>query len=136
MNNAPPNKLLLNWLDKLPQWQRESLIKQYIFMTSTNSSDFAFTDEEAWQYFERLLIKPDFPLRRLAQLLTVRALFSFLLEQSDPSGFLPVPLVEKNDNCHTLDSAQFIRTCQQWRELCQTGLSDHALQAWLFTLQG
>ncbi|MEA3544749.1 MAG: hypothetical protein U9R69_05945 [Thermodesulfobacteriota bacterium] len=136
MNREAPDKLLLQWLGGIPVWQREALASHYIFMTSSDSGDFAFNGDEAWCHFEARLNRPEFPLRRVARLLTVRSLFTFLLEFSDPGTF-PVPHPNgAGDEFYPFDSAQFLRSCNRWSDLCQTGLSDKALQEWLLSLQG
>ena len=136
MDKETPDNLLLQWLRDVPSWQKEALVSHYIFMTSFDSGDFALTGEDSWRYFENRLTKPEFPLRRVSQLLTIRALFTFLLEFSDSNTF-PLPTaVEEADKFYPFDAAQFLRTCKRWQELCQTGLSDVALQNWLIDLQG
>jgi len=130
-----PDKLLLQWLDDIPVWQREALATHYIFMTSSDSGDFSMSGVEAWRKFKNLLIQPEFPLRRVSQLLTVRALFTFLLEFSDSESFpLSYSALGAGD-AYPFDAIQFLRICKHWRDLCQTGLSDVALKNWLQDLQ-
>jgi len=134
MDREAPDKLLLQWLDGIPTWQKEALASHYLFMNSTDSGDFAFNGAEAWRHFESSFHRAEFPLRRVAFLLTVRALFTFLLEFSDPKIFLVPPPSGNSDEIYSFESAQFFRNCHRWRELCQTGLSDGALQEWLLFL--
>lgn len=130
-----PDRLLLQWLNEIPPWQREALASHFIFMTSSDSGDFAFDGAEAWHHFEANLIKSEFPLRRVAYVLTARTLFSFLLQFSAPGTF-PVPHPGGGrDAPYPFDSAQFLRSCQRWQDLCQSGLSDGALQEWLTLMQ-
>lgn len=136
MDKSTPDKLLLQWLDEIPGWQREALASHYIFMTSSDSGDFAFNGAESWCYFETRIKRVEFPLRRVAHLLSVRALFTFLLEFSDPGTFPVTHPADTGDGIYPFDSAMFLRSCYRWRELCQTGLSDEALQEWLMFLQG
>ena len=135
MDNQSPDKLLLQWLDDIPNWQREALALHYIFMTSTDSGDFSLTEAEAWQRFKFLIKQPEFPLRRVSRLLTIRALFTFLLEFSDSNTFPFPPSVEATEEVYPFDAVQFLRICKSWRDLCQTGLSDVTLQNWLLELQ-
>lgn len=135
MDKSTPDKLLLQWLGEIPSWQREALASHYIFMTSSDSGDFAFNGPESWHYFEARLKQVEFPLRRVAYLLTVRTLFTFLLEFSDPGSF-PVPNpVGNSDGTCPFDAAKFMQSCHRWHELCEKGLSDEALQEWLYFLQ-
>ncbi len=75
----------------------------------------------------------DFPLRRVAQLLSVRVIFTFLLELSDfeiyPDFFSP----DEVDNSYQL---RLVRAHSHWCELCQAELSDTALQGWLIFYRG
>lgn len=135
MDKSTPDKLLLQWLGEIPSWQREALASHYIFMTSSDSGDFAFNGAESWHYFEARLKQVEFPLRRVAYLLSVRTLFTFLLEFSDPGTF-PVPNpVDNSDGTCPFDAVKFMQSCHRWHELCRTGLSDEALQEWLYFLQ-
>jgi len=130
-----PDKLLLQWLGEIPLWQREALARHFIFMTSSDSGDFAFDGAEALRHFEASLIKAEFPLRRVAYVLTARTLFTFVLQFSAPGTF---PVAHPGGDCGApfpFDSAQFLRSCQRWQNLCQSGLSDGALQEWLISLQ-
>jgi len=135
MEKEAPDKLLLQWLDAIPIWQREALALHYVFMTSSDSGDFSLTGVEAWQKFNFLLIQPEFPLRRVSQLLTIRSIFTFLLEFSDSNTFPLPPSVVGDAKSYPFDGVQFLRICKHWRELCQAGLSDIALRDWLADLQ-
>ena len=74
-----PEQLILSWLDEIPKKYRDILVGQYIFMTCTESGDLVLSGDAAWQYFRKKMTEPDFPLRRVARLLTTRSLLSFLL---------------------------------------------------------
>jgi hypothetical protein len=130
-----PELLLLNWLEELPKTIADTLVARYLFMISANSEDFVLRGEEAWKYFKHLLTEPDFPLRRVARLLTLRAQFSFLLELSDSNNLVSLPPTGQDANLYPLDSAQILRARQRWRKFCESGLSDAALQSWLLDMQ-
>jgi len=136
MDRKAPDKLVLEWLGEIPLWQRDALVTHYVFMTSPDSGHFALSGVEAWHHFKTLMTQPEFPLRRVALILSVRALFTFLLEFSEPGTF---PVASQNNNVdeiYPFDSIQFLRSCKHWRQLCQEGLSDGAIQEWLLSLQG
>lgn len=136
MDNAPPDQLLLSWLNALPQRHREALAHRYVFMTSNDTADFCLSGGDAWRYFEKRLLEPDFPLRRVARLLIARDLLNFILACSS-SDVLQTLLSDETVNLlPSLDNAQFLRAGQHLRELCQAGLSDAALEDWLLALQG
>jgi len=135
MDKVTPDKLLLQWLGEIPPWQREALASHYIFMTSSNSGDFVLNGDEAWCHFAASISREEFPLRRVAHLLTVRTLFTFLLDFSEPGTFPITHPSGIDDKPYPFNSAQFLRSCHLWHELCGTGLSDGALQEWLSLLQ-
>ena len=135
MDNKPPDQLLLSWLSDLPQRHRETLVRRYIFMTSADSADFSLSGEAAWQHFKKQLLEPEFPLRRVARLLMARVLLTFLLERFC-SDFQQTSLsVENADTLPSFDAAHLLRASQHLHELCETELSDAALQDWLMFLQ-
>ena len=135
VNESPENRVLL-WLDELPQWIRTALIKHYIFMTSNESSEFVFTDEEAYRFIRARLTEPEFPLRRVSRLLTLRTMLTFLFDSADSDtlfSFLPTP---QSKDFPPFNAAQLLHTRKSWDKLCQDELSDSSLKRWLKLLQG
>ena len=128
-----PDKLLLNWLSELPPWLRRSLSQRYIFMTCVDSAELTLFGDDAWSHLSILLEKSDFPMRRVARLLSVRTIFTFLLELSDSeiSSIFFIP-----DGVDHSFPLVLVRARKQWRDLCKSELSDTALKDWLFFLQG
>ncbi len=135
MKYEAPDLLLLQWLQELGQNQQEVLALRYVFMSSVDSAEFAFTGPEALQHFIKLLAEPEFPLRRVARLLSIRGVFTFLLDTLSLGVLSEVSCLPESNNLHSLESAKFLRGRQHWQQLCQTGLSDSALQDWLLILQ-
>jgi len=130
-----PEYILLKWFDTLPPSQRQTLAYLYILMTSGNSGDFAMTGEEAVRHFQMLVATPDFPLRRVARLVSIRGVFSFLFFDADfvqryvtlhpaPTEGAPLPI----------SRYQWLRSTVQWRRLSERVLSDNVLHGWLKNL--
>jgi len=130
-----PEQVLLLWLDELPLWLREALVKHYNFMAGVNTAEFVFSEEEAWSHLKVHLTEPEFPLRRVARLLTVRALLTFLLELSEPNSLLEASPAENIDSLRAFEAAQLLRTRNDWDKLCRDDLSDVILHEWLLLLQ-
>jgi len=122
-----PDIAILTWLEKLTKGLRDTLVRRYIFMSSAKSDDFAMNAGEALHHFRSQIRQPDFPLRCVAQLLTVRAFFSFLLYQPD----LEEEWIFELGNLSSLDTARFYHARVEWERLCQHELSDDSIRYWL-----
>ena len=127
-----PERALLNWLEQLSDGLPEALIRGYILMSSPTSDEFALTDEEASSWFHHQIAAPDFPLRRVARILSVRTMFHFLLYQP----YLESQWLVDVGNLHYLHSARFHQARRRWEQLLQQELSDQNLMNWLTELQG
>ena len=130
-----PEQLILSWLDEIPKKYRDTLVCQYIFMTCTDSGDLVLSGDEAWQYFRRKLLEPDFPLRRVARLLTTRSLLSFLLDYFSVDAHGETLGNGSAKTLPSIDVLQYLRADQHFRKMVETGLSDAALQEWLLDLE-
>ena len=130
-----PEQAFLKWFEDLPPGQRHTLAYLYILVTSGNSGDFALTGEEALSRFHTLLRTPDFPLSRVARMVSIRGVFSFLFFDDDfvqryvssyplPSGGAPL----------SLSRYQWLRTTVRWRRLSENALSDGVLHRWFRSL--
>ena len=104
-------------------------------MTCTESDDLVLSGDNAWQYFRKKLLEPDFPLRRVARLLTTRSLLTFLLDcfSADALGGNLVDVSVKS--VPSLDALQFLRIGQHFQKMAETNLSDSVLQEWLQDLE-
>lgn len=134
MTQSDPEQLILSWLEELPKRYRDQLVCQYIFMTCTESNDLALSGDEAWQYFRKKLIEPDFPLRRVARLLTTRSLLTFLLDFFSADAHGEQVTNQSARDLPSLDAIQYLRAGLHFREMAETGLSDAVLQEWLLDL--
>lgn len=127
-----PEMHFRRWFDSLPVRQRQTLAKLYIVMTSSNNADFTLSDKESLSLFEVNTAMPDFTMRRVARLLTIKAVFSFILSDmrfirkyfaEHPQGELdgPVPI----------SSYQWQQIADDWKQLCKGKLSDSTLHFWM-----
>jgi hypothetical protein len=131
-----PEQLILSWLDQMPKKHRDTLVSQYIFMTCTDSGDLALSGDEGWQYFRKMLTEPDFPLRRVARLLTTRSLLSFVLDLPSANAHWENLPNESDKTMTSLDAAQYLRAGQHFQKMIQSDLSDAAISEWLLDLEG
>jgi hypothetical protein len=130
-----PEQLILSWLDEIPKKYRDTLVGQYIFMTCTESGDLVLSGDAAWQYFRKKQTEPDFPLRRVARLLTTRSLLSFLLDFFSADAHGENLANGSAKTLPSLDAVQYLRAGQHFRKMAEMGLSDAALQEWLLDLE-
>jgi len=135
INDSPENRFLL-WLDGLPRWISIALIKNYLFMSGNDCSEFILTDEQAYNFIRSRLTASEFPLRRVSRLLTLRTMLTFLFDSADSDtlfSFLPTP---QSKDFPPFNAAQLLHTRKSWDKLCQDELSDSSLKRWLKLLQG
>ena len=128
MNHHPdqtPDKTLLHWLDSSDTAIIAVLVKNYLLLSTERSEDFALDDAEALTYVKQQISRPDFPQRRVARLLIIRSLFSFLLDQ-DRLMFVP-----QQETVLPIQTAHLLQVQRQWKELCENDLADSALIQWL-----
>ena len=104
-------------------------------MTCTESDDLVLSGDDAWQYFRKKLMEPDFPLRRVARLLMTRSLLTFLLDffSADADGENLANGSAKT--LPSLDAVQYLRAGQHFRQMVESELSDAALHKWLLDLE-
>lgn len=131
MPRPDPEQLILAWLEGVPKRYRDTLVCQWIFMTCNDSDELVLSGDEAWRSFRKKLLEPDFPLRRVARLLTIRSLFSFLLDYLSADAHAASRDDGADRTLPSLDAVQYLRANQLFRELAEADLSDAALQMWL-----
>ena len=120
------------WFDSLPAWQRQTLAKLYIVMTSTNNADFILSGKESLYRFEVDTRMPDFEIRRVARLLTIRSVFSFLLSDiSYIQKFFTEHPADEHDAPVPLSVYQWKQIAEKWKRVCNASLSDSALHVWM-----
>ena len=123
------------WFDSLPAWQRQTLAKLYIVMTSSNNADFILSGKESLDRFEIDTRTPDFEIRRVARLLTIRSLFSFLLSDiSYIQNFFTKHPADEHDAPVSLSTYQWKQIAEKWKLLCTGSLSDSALHNWMYNI--
>lgn len=128
MSYISPEQAVLAWLDRCEPSVGACIVRNYIFMTSCRSDDFALDENEALQWFRYQLIQADFPQRRLARVLCVRGLFSFLLKLAT--------LDVRGEKLRSIHYAHQLKAHQSWQQLCQEQLTDECLMDWLEDLEG
>jgi len=123
MSEHDPEQAILSWLENQDHTISVFLVRSYIFMTSHKSDDFTLNDQESLNHFLHLMTQTDLPQRRVARILSVRTLFSFLLNNSD--------LQTTDDQIHSIQLAHQLKARQSWQQFCQEQLEDHVLLDWL-----
>lgn len=128
-----PEKMLEAWLLTLPVQQRQVLCRWYVFLTSRDSREFSLTGEESYQLFIARLTAVDFAARRVARLVMIRAVFSFILNHSFGPDYQPggVSATAMAREVSQISHYQWLRAAKQWQDLCAGALDDGALSAWL-----
>lgn len=129
-----PEQRFLSWFNSVPVWQQRTLAHLHTMMTSPNTAYFALDGDEALRHFYNVVTMPDFPVRRVARLLQVRGVFSFV--------FYDVEFVRRYmlDNPNLQEGAVDIaphhwdQCAATWRELCATQLNDASMHHWLMRL--
>ena len=122
-----PAFALWSWLEQQPADLKAGLVKCYILMCSPTSAEFVLNDEEALNLFYRQIMERDLPIRRIARLLTVRSIFSFLLRGNGTTGLINGLAVDTSD----ITTARFYRAQTEWDKLCANQLTDASLLQWL-----
>jgi len=123
MSEHDPEQAILYWLENQDHTISVFLVRSYIFMTSHQSDDFTLNDQESLIHFQHLMTQTDLPQRRIARILSVRTLFSFLLNNSD--------LQTTDAQIHSIQLAHQLKARQGWQQFCQEQLDDYVLLDWL-----
>jgi hypothetical protein len=134
MPEVEPERRFLVWFDSIPVWQQRTLAHLYTMMTSPNTAYFALDGAEALQHFFNVVARPDFPVRRVARLLQVRAVFSFVFYDVEfvrryMLDNLVLQTESVSSSIHPWDQC-----AQSWYNLRNTELSDASLHQWLMQL--
>jgi hypothetical protein len=134
-DGTDPEQNFRDWFMTLPLWQRHALAYFFYLMTSAHSGDFALSGAESLQRFEADLGSGDFPIRRVARLLSIRAVFSFIY--ADEEFARQFVLTRRSDlagDPTQIAAYQWMRDAHSWQRLCDAGLSDRSLHRWLAAL--
>ncbi len=131
-----PEKSFIHWFNLLPGWQKKTLSRLFILMTSSHSGDFALSGSESLQKFLSPFDSADFPIRRIARLLSIRAVFNFIYLDID---FAQQFVLQKGSDAVgemvDISGYQWLRDAKSWHRLSETVLSDVALHQWLRRLE-
>ena len=134
INDSPENRFLV-WLDGLPRWISIALIKNYLFMSGNDCSEFILTDEQAYNFIRSRLTASEFPLRRVSRLLTLRTMLTFVFDSAESETLFSLLPNTQSRDLPPLNAAQLLYARNGWDKLCQTDLSDSSLKQWLRLLQ-
>jgi len=129
-----PVKAYANWLNSIPVPHRKYLAYMFWLCTTENTADLTLTADEAWTKFTYYLVRDDFPLRRIARLVTVRAVTDFILrnrtilmDQQEQGAVAK----DEQEKLHFLSEKQWERVWTSWVGLISRDLSDEAFTAWM-----
>ncbi|WP_282755087.1 hypothetical protein [Desulfuromonas thiophila] len=118
------------WFAALPPAQRGQLSRLFFFLITDQAEDFFIDEAQAQRRFVFWRQQPDFPVRRLARLAHLRAVFDLILQSTTSlQGFLAaLPQSPLPADCLSLEMAQWQRTLSGWRRLCDDCLTAARLQ--------
>ncbi len=128
MRHPDPELAILSWLKACDQNVSFFLLRHYFFMTSERSDDFVLDAEASLARFQHLLTLPEFPQRRLARILHVRTLFSFVFDHY----IIKHP---QNDKVSSINHAYQVKAKKSWEAVCRQFLADDILKSWLLSLE-
>lgn len=127
MNISSPEYAILSWLESCEQNVAFFLVRNYIYMMSHKSDDFVLDDAESLAHFRCLMTQTDLPQRRVARVLCVRTLFSFVFDYS---------MQETTDEkTSSIQLAHYLKAHQHWQRLVKDSLSDDTIAEWLRQLE-
>ena len=128
MCHPDPELAILSWLKACDQNVSFFLLRHYFFMTSERSDDFVLDAAASLTRFQHLLTLPEFPQRRLARILHVRTLFSFIFDH-----YTITP--PQNHKVSSINHAYQVKAKQSWEAVCREFLPDDVLKNWLLNLE-
>jgi len=135
LKSMNPDEAFEHWFESMPAAHRGKLCMLFFFLTGERTDDFFLSDQEALRRFSLFCSRPDFPVRRVARLLLIRAVFSFVLRSEDVERFLELIPGSMRSDVVPIEGLQWLRTLRAWEQLCKTGLSDESLYRWLESIQ-
>jgi len=131
-----PDEAFERWFESMPVVHRGQLSLLFFFLTGERTDDFFLSDQEALRRFSLFCSRPDFPVRRVARLLLIRSVFSFVLRSEDSiERFLELMPRSMRSEVVPIEGFQWLRTLAAWDRLCKTVLSDESLHRWLESIQ-
>lgn len=122
---------ILLWLDEQPVTIRKFLTHFFRVCSTENTSIIAEDPVESLDKFRIWMIKSDFPMRRLAKVLHVIAIFDMainhknkILQRAEFKAHL------FDENVFDFTFAQWDKTCLSWHNSRQRELSDTYVNTW------
>ena len=135
IRRAEPEKRFFVWFESIPLWQQRTLAHLHTIMTSPNTSYFALDGAEALRHFFNVMSRPDFPVRRVARLLQVRSIFSFVFYDVEFVRRYTLDNPDLRDGAVNAAPHHWDRCAEQWRSLCAQELGNASLHRWLMQLR-
>ncbi len=131
-----PDEAFERWFESMPVPHRGQLCLLFFFLTGERTDDFFLSDQEALRRFALFCGRPDFPVRRVARMLLIRAVFGFVLRSEDSiERFLELMPGSMRPEVVPIEGFQWLRSVREWEKLCKSGLSDESLYRWLESIQ-
>ncbi len=139
-----PTEYVLDWFYGLPPGHREQLARTYWTIAGNDVNNVFLSGDEVVEKFEAVILQPDFPIRRIARLVQLRAMIDFIFEYfhnlelfSLSQAFSFVSLEQEGDTnvgVVSFGDKQWERDIRNWQSLWVNELSNDALDAWLHNM--
>jgi hypothetical protein len=127
-----PVTAFIHWFDALPPGHRQRLAHIFFVCTTQHTGDMLAEPRHSLDRFVIHFTRPDFPLRVVSRVFTVRALFDLLLMHRKELVAGPEEWLAGHglDNMIPLDAHQWDRVSASWAALRSRELADPYLHAW------
>jgi len=127
-----PMTAFINWFASVPPHHRERLAHIFCVTTTRDTGDMLAAPSTSLARFTAYFTRPDFPLRVVARVFTVRTLFDLLLIHrkelvTHPEEWMPG---HGTHGMIPLDPHQWDRVYTSWGRLRSRELSDRVLHTW------
>jgi hypothetical protein len=127
-----PITAFMHWFDTLPPGHRQRLAHIFFVCTTQHAGDMIAEPRNSLARFKIHFTRPDFPLRVVSRVFTVRALFDLLLMHRKELVASPEKWLAGHglDNLVPLDTHLWDQVFESWATLRSRDLSDPNLHAW------
>ncbi len=122
-----PIVAFLEWYRSLALEQRRYLAHMYTVLTVGNTAELAMAGDRSIEKFERVVTERDFPLRRVARMVNIRATIDFIFNSKDQlAGEMQMAPAIINIADKQWEAGLF-----SYKDLRARELSDPYIQLWL-----
>jgi hypothetical protein len=127
-----PVTAFIRWFESLPPGHRQRLAHIFFVCTTQHTGDMLAEPRNSLDRFVIHFTRPDFPLRVVSRVFTVRALFDLLLMHRKELVAGPEEWLARHglENMVPLDAHQWDRVFGSWAALRSRDLADPVLHAW------